>query len=221
MNEELLACISNPRLKTLAQLGTLRTYRKSSILIEEGDAGSALYIVLQGRIKAFSRSADWQSKEVTYGVYGPGDLVGEMSLDGGPRSASVETLEPATCSVVPKEVVKQFIAQEPEFAFDLLAKVIERARQATTAVRGLAMNDTYGRLKDLLENQAKVIALEPESSISIRELPNKISHQELANQIGCSREMVSRLLKDLEKGGYVTQTPAKRIALVKPLPNKW
>ena len=221
MSEDLFESISNPRLKALAQLGTVRKYKKNSVLIEEGDIGNSIYILLQGRIKAFSRSPEWQDKEVTYGVYGAGDLLGEMSLDGRPRSANVSTIEPSVCSVVSKEALKQYIAQEPEFAFDLLGIVIERARHATMAVRSMVMHDTYGRLRDLLGNQVANSTPEIHGTQEIRAFANKISHQELANQIGCSREMVSRLLKDLEKGGYITQTLDKRIAIVKPLPSKW
>ncbi len=77
----------SPALRALAQCGELRRYRKGVLLIQEGDRGDTLYIILSGSVKAFS--TDQRDREITYGTYGPGQYLGEMSLDGGPRSASV------------------------------------------------------------------------------------------------------------------------------------
>src|SRR6478672_3114097 len=82
-------------LARLAALGVQREYRKNTMLIHEGDA---LFIILSGRVKVYA--VDASDREVTYGVLGPGQYFGEMSLDGGPRSASVITLEPTVCSAV-------------------------------------------------------------------------------------------------------------------------
>ena len=82
----------SPALRALVERVEPRHYRKSTLLIQEGDTGDTIFVVLAGRVKAFSIGSN--DREVTYGDYGPGDYVGEMSLDGGPRSASVETLEP-------------------------------------------------------------------------------------------------------------------------------
>jgi len=134
--------------------------------------------------------------------------MGELSLDGGPRSASVITLEACRCAVVTRRTLEQFIAERPEFAFELLAKVIRRARVATLNARQLALEDVYGRLRALL------LALTEAGS------GERLTHQEMANRLGCSREMVSRLMKDLERGGYL-QVQAHRFTLLKPLPQRW
>jgi CRP/FNR family transcriptional regulator, cyclic AMP receptor protein len=204
-----------PRLKALAQLGSVRRYRKGVLLIEEGDATCSIYIVLHGRLKAFTSAASSADREVTFGVYGPGGLVGEMSLDGGPRSASVVSLEETVCSVITKELLRDYIRQEPEFAFDLLAKVIAKARRATLSTRALALTDAYGRLSELLSGLAYA---QPNGEKIIQQ---RISHSEMASQIGCSREMVSRLLKDLKTGGYIGQTATKQLLILKQLPSGW
>lgn len=213
-----LAAIAEPRLRALAARGTVRKYRRGTVLMEEGDAGSTLLVVLAGRLRAYSTdTATGEGREITYGVYGPGDLVGEMALDGGPRSASVITLDPATCVVLTRETVRAYIAEEPEFAFDLLTRVIARARRATHSARSLVMTDAYGRLCELLTGRAGPAS----GTEGVRRLPERMTHQEIAWQIGCSREMVSRLLSDLKAGGYIDLDEARHLLICKPLPARW
>jgi CRP/FNR family cyclic AMP-dependent transcriptional regulator len=90
------------------------------ILIQEGDEGGALYIVLSGQIKVFVQGDD--GREFVLGLFEAGDYVGEMSLDGGPRSASVMTTQATRCSVVSRAVLTDYLKDHPEFAFDLLSQ---------------------------------------------------------------------------------------------------
>jgi CRP/FNR family cyclic AMP-dependent transcriptional regulator len=200
-------------LRTLAALGVERAYAKGRLLIEEGDVGDTLYVVLAGRLRAYASSPDG-AREITYGTYGPGEYVGEMSLDGGPRSANVEAIERTTCAVVTRATLEAFIAERPEFAFELLAKVIRRARAATLSARQMALNDVYGRLRLLLQS---IAVTKPDGSALIAE---RLTHKDIAQRIGCSREMVSRLLKDLERGGHL-QADARGWRLPKTLPARW
>ncbi|HSV51023.1 MAG TPA: Crp/Fnr family transcriptional regulator [Burkholderiaceae bacterium] len=196
----------------LAAKGVQRRYRAGALLIQEGDLGDTLYIILSGRLRAFA--ADNGGKEITLGVYGPGDYVGEMSLDGGPRSANVETVETAVCAVVTRETLRAYIAENPEFAFDLIARLIRRARMATESTRNLALIDVYGRLVRVLNQLATLQA------DGTRLIAERITHQEMAHRVACSREMVSRLLKDLESGGYIA-VKDRRLVLLKTLPARW
>jgi CRP/FNR family transcriptional regulator, cyclic AMP receptor protein len=199
--------------EALAARGSLRTFRRGMLLIQEGDVGSTLYIVRSGRLRAFA--ADPKGKEVTLGLYGPGEYVGEMALDGGPRSANVETLEATTCAVVTREALLAYIAQEPGFALEMMARLIRRARLATESTRSLALIDVYGRARRLLEQLAG-----PADAAGHRTLAERITHQQIANHLACSREMVSRLMKDLEVGGYVAKREG-RLVLLKDLPTRW
>ena len=199
-------------LQPLARQGALHHYRKGALLVEEGGAGDTLYILLQGRIRAFS--ADLRGREITYGQYGPGEYIGEMSLDGGPRSASVEALEPSICAVVTRHTLLEHIAREPAFALELLAKVIRRARAATLSARQMALEDAYGRLKALLDDSAEAQA------DGARLVRGHMTHREIAARLGCSREMVSRLMKDLELGGHL-QPGAEGLLLLRTLPARW
>ncbi|MBA4261753.1 MAG: Crp/Fnr family transcriptional regulator, partial [Comamonadaceae bacterium] len=182
-------------------------------LIQEGETGDTLYIVLQGRLRAFL--GDEAGKELTLGSYGPLEYVGEMSLDGGPRSANVEATEASTCAVVSRATLLAYIAEHPEFALELMARLIRRARLATESARSVALIDVYGRLVRLL-NQ---LADEPDAQ-GQRPLRERLTHQQLAQHLACSREMVSRLLKDLETGGYLA-VRERWIWLLKPLPARW
>lgn len=203
----------SPHIRALAGMGVQRRYRRGALLIQEGETGDTLYIVQQGRLRAFL--GDGQGKELTLGIYGPGEYVGEMSLDGGPRSANVEAMEPSTCSVITREVLLDYIGQQPEFALELMGRLIRRARLATESARNVALIDVYGRLVRLL-NQ---LALDPNAQ-GERMLGERLTHQAMSQHLACSREMVSRLLRDLETGGYI-EVRDRWIWLLKPLPARW
>lgn len=200
-------------IEALAALGVLRRYRRGALLIQEGDTGDTLYIVMQGRLRAFV--SDSEGRELTLGLYGPLEYVGEMSLDGGPRSANVEASDNATCSVVTRATLLGYIAEHPEFALVLMARLIRRARLATNSARSVALIDVYGRLVNLLNSMAG----NPNAS-GERALKERVTHQQIAQHLACSREMVSRLLKDLERGGYIA-VRERWIVLCKDLPAKW
>lgn len=200
-------------LTALAGRGEVRSYAKGRLLIEEGDQGDTLYIILSGRLRAFAVNADG-GREITYGSYGPGEYVGEMSLDGGPRAASVEVQQRCRCAVITRATLQDFIREQPAFAFELLAKVIGRARAATLSARQMALNDVYGRLRGLLEAMAVA------DGDGTRLIEQRLTHKDLASRAGCSREMVSRQMKDLERGGYVLNQ-GQGLRLLKPLPPRW
>lgn len=199
-------------LRDLVARGDIRRYRKNTLLIQEGDQGDTLFVILSGRLRAFSVGE--RNREITFGVYGRGEYLGEMSLDGGPRSASIETLETSECAVVTRIALEQHIADHPEFAFDLIAKLIRRARAATLTAKQLALNDVYGRLVALLNS------LGSDGPDGLRRIDEHLTHRDMANRLGCSREMVSRLMKDLESGGYLS-VEGKSMTLLRPLPARW
>lgn len=201
-----------PALRALAERGELRRYRKGTLLMEEGDVGETIYLIVAGRVKVFSSAAN--GREVTFAHYGAGDYVGEMSLDGGPRSASVITLEPSICAALTRASLRAHIAAHPDFALELIARIIRRARLATDSARNLALLDVYGRLVRLLDELA---VAQPDGTRLIEE---KLTHAEIASRVGCSREMVSRLMKDLEAGGHV-RPEARRLRLAARLPARW
>ncbi|MBC7941591.1 MAG: Crp/Fnr family transcriptional regulator [Chitinophagaceae bacterium] len=200
-------------LARLAHRGVAHPYRKGSTLIEEGAVGDTLFIILAGRLRAYSSNLQ-QDREITYGTYGPGEYVGELGFDGDCRSASVIALEPSVCAVITRATLQAYIAEHPEFAFELLAKVIRRARAATLTARQLALNDVYGRIKLLLEGMAQ--ARTAGAHVDIQ----RLTHRDIAARVGCSREMVSRVMKDLATGGHV-EVMADTLRLRLPMPARW
>lgn len=210
--QEKLLALLRPTIGRLAARGILRNYRKNTIILNEGENGDSLFVVLQGEVKVYA--TDENGREITYGTIGAGDYFGEMSLDGGPRCASVMTLEPTLCALVSRQAVQQHLDQEPAFAMELVSQVTRRARAATETARQMALLDVYGRVIHTLESQHGPAAHSAPIQLT------QITHQQIASRVGASREMVSRLLKDLEKGGYV-QLGVKRITLMKKLPARW
>jgi CRP/FNR family cyclic AMP-dependent transcriptional regulator len=199
-------------LRALAHRGELKRFKRGQRFITEGEFGDTLFIVLEGRVRAFGENLEGQ--KIIYSEYGPGEYVGEMSLDGGPRSANVEALQPTLCARVTRHTLQQHLAADPAFAFELLAKVIRRARAATVSLSGVALNSVYGRLKSLLEVQAEP---QPDGSALWADAP---SQAVIAQHLGCTKAMVNKVMRDLQVGGAVVCGKGW-IRLMRPLPQKW
>jgi CRP/FNR family transcriptional regulator, cyclic AMP receptor protein len=198
-------------LREIAEKGGLRHFPARTILISEGDTSDSLFILVTGRVKVYSTNPN--GREVVITIHGPGEYLGELALDGGVRSASVMTLEPTTCSVVSGAELRQFIEAHPDFAQHLIRKLIGRVRQATDSVKSLALQDVYGRIMRLLDENA----VELDGEWVIRE---RMTQQDIAERVGSSREMVSRILRDLSAGGYVSSA-AGRITIHRKPPTAW
>jgi CRP/FNR family cyclic AMP-dependent transcriptional regulator len=198
-------------LAQIAARGGLRSYPAQTIIISEGDRADSLFIIVSGRVKVYSTNED--GKEVVFDTHGPGEYVGEMSLDGGPRSASVMTLEPTTCSFVTGENLREFVAAHPEFAQHLIYKLIDRARTATDTVKRLALLDVYGRVTLLLMEEA--VERDGERRVSLQ-----LTQSEIANRVGASREMVNKILNELKRGGYLVKEDDAFVIRGK-FPRKW
>jgi CRP/FNR family cyclic AMP-dependent transcriptional regulator len=198
-------------LRAIAAGGVVRTFPRNSVLINEGDQGDSLFIILSGKVKVFASNA--AGKEVVIDFHGPGEYAGEMSLAGAPRSASVITVEPTSCAVVTRAHFREFILAHPEFALHLIEKLIHRARLATENVKSLALSDVYGRLVRLLVTLARDV----DGKLVV---PDKLTQQEIAERIGASRDMVSRLMKDLIGGGYLA-VEERTITILKKPPPGW
>ena len=198
-------------LRAIANRGGVRNYAANTVLVTEEDQSDTLFIILSGRVKAYGAAED--GREVVYATQSAGEYFGEMTLDGGPRSASVMTLEPTTCAVVPGPEVRDFLAQQPDFALHLIKKLIHLARASTEHVKSLALDDVYGRVTKLL----RTLAREEDGVFAV---PDKLTQQDIAERVGSSREMVSRVFKPLSEGGYV-EVRGGRIVLLKKLPARW
>lgn len=198
-------------LRAISAHAQTRAFPRNAVVLNEGDRTDSLYIILEGRVKAFV--ADPDGKEVMLSTQGAGEYFGEMVLDEGPRSASIMTLEPSRFLIVPKTDFKQFLLQNPAFAVRVIEKLIHRVRALTENVRSLALMDVYGRVARLLLE----LAVERDGRLIISE---RLTQKDIASRIGASREMVSLILKDLTVGGYI-RNEGHTIVIVRTPPPRW
>jgi len=198
-------------LRAIAATGVVRSFPRNVVLINKGDVGDALYVILSGRVKVFSSNK--AGREFVIDFHGAGEYVGEMSLDGEPRSASVMTVEPTTCAVVNRAQFRDFVLAHPDFAMHLIERLIHRVRVTTGNLKSLALSDVYGRLVRLLNALAK--------NVDGRQVvTERLTQQEIADRVGASRDMIGKLIKDLVAGGYLV-VEDRTISILKKLPTGW
>ena len=186
--------LPDPLMQAMAARGGMRNFPAQTIVVHEDDQSDAIFIVIKGRLKVFGTSR--AGREVIYNTHGPGEYFGEMTLDGGTRSASVATLDACSCIVVPGAEVRDFLATHPDFAMHLVRKLIGLVRRSTASVKRLALEDVYTRVAQLLDDLAV-------DHGDHRVIVERLTQQEIADRVGASREMVSRVMRDLEGSGYI------------------
>jgi CRP/FNR family transcriptional regulator, cyclic AMP receptor protein len=199
----LLDGLTPESLRTLALQGHVRYFRKNTLLIQEGDQSRQLYVVLQGNLREFAMS-----------VAGRGDVLGLLSLEGHQHCTSVITLGPAACAVVSADSVRVLLQHDPRLAMALLQRALQRLRLATETTCLALFSDAYSRLSALLQRQHT-------ASWMASQAIAPMTHAQMAQHIGCSREMVSRIMKELVQGGYVVREPDKLYRVCRRLPARW
>jgi CRP/FNR family cyclic AMP-dependent transcriptional regulator len=183
------------QLRTLATVVGRKSVPRTTTIMGAGDPTDSLYIVLSGRLKVMMGDAD--GKEVILSILGPGEFFGEMGLiDDSPRSASVVTIEPCELLSIAKRDFKRCVEQNFEMAMAVMRGLVKRLRDADRKIGSLALLDVYGRVARLLIDMAENV---DGQKIVTKRLPK----QDIAKMIGASREMVSRVMKDLQMGGYI------------------
>lgn len=196
-------------LEQLLAAGDSRRYAVGEILFHQGDASDALYVLLSGRLRVYSGNAN--GREVVYNVLEPGDTLGELMLDGGTRSASVQAVTDSECLLIKGETLRTLIRKYPELAERLMLRLIARLRHATRTIHSLALEGVFERVTALLEASAGADG-------ETRCVPAHLTQQEIANRIGATREMVNHVMQRLRREGYVTRDPQRRTVILKPLP---
>jgi CRP/FNR family cyclic AMP-dependent transcriptional regulator len=207
----LFSGLSPEEIATLAEGAVVRTFQKNTIVVTEGERSDSLYVILSGRVKVFV--SDEHGKDVVLRVEGPGEYFGELALDEGPRTASVATLEPCKMAVIANDVVRGLLASHPEAALQLIRGLIGRMRYMTENLKDLALLDVYGRVAKLLLE----LATETDGRLVIDQ---RLTQQDIADRVSASREMVSRIFKDLTTGGYIANEGGKIVIQRRP-PRAW
>lgn len=206
--------LSGDGLARLLPFGTLRRVPADTLVVQSEDDSSSLYIIVEGRVRVFC--VNEAGKEFVFATVEAGDLFGEMVLDGGPRSASVITLEPCSFLVIPRHRVDELLAQFPEFAKHIIIKLIRTVRRLSGLTLDLAYQDMYGRLVRFLNDNA-VPKGGNDGELALRE---PLTQAEIAARIGGSREQVNRIVNELCAGGYIS-VKGKTIEIHRRLPAKW
>ncbi len=208
----LFSGLDKEELDIIRQCAVTRAFPKNSILFNEGDQSDSLYIVVSGRVKVFLGDDD--GKEIDINFHGPGEYFGELALfEDLPRSASVITTEKSKFIILSKTDFLNCLDRHPAISLSVIRELSKRLRELTDNVRSLALMDVYGRVARLLLKLS-------EPAGGGRVIHQKLTQQDIADQVGSSREMISRILKDLKAGGYI-QIEAKQIRLVEKLPAAW
>ncbi len=197
--------------QVLAKHATTRSFKKNTIIMTTGDETDSLYVVVSGRVKIYLDDA--RGREITLRTIDPGGSFGELAmLSEGPRAANVTTLEASRLSVISKDDFMQCLHDNPAVSIMIIRSLVERIREMTEDVSTLALLDVYGRVaKTLTRNSTEYDG---------KLLTDPMTHQDIANMVGSSREMVTRILKDLKTGGYIS-VKNKQLVLEKTLPSGW
>jgi CRP/FNR family cyclic AMP-dependent transcriptional regulator len=191
----LFASFPDEQLRTLVSVVTRRSAPRASVIMTAGDQIDSLYIVISGRLKVMMGDAD--GKEVILSLIGPGEFFGEMGLiDDSPRSASVVTIEPCELLSITKRDFKSCLAENFEMSMAVMRGLVRRLREADRKIGSLALLDVYGRVARLLLDMSEDVNGQ-------RVVTKRLPKQDIAKMIGASREMVSRVMKDLQLGGYI------------------
>jgi len=194
-NVPLFSGLDEKRLGVLVPMMMRTGFSRNETIIGAGDPTDSLYIVISGRLKVLM--SDEQGREVILAILGSGEFFGEMGLlDDSPRSASVVTLEPCELLSISKTDFKRCLAENSDLSLMVMRGLVRRLREADQKIGSLALMDVYGRVARLLLEMAEDVGGE-------KMVVKKLSKQDIAKMIGASREMVSRVMKDLELGGYI------------------
>ena len=197
----LFASFPEDQLRMLTTVVTRKSTPRSTTIMAGGDPTDSLYIVLSGRLKVMM--SDAEGKEVILSILGPGEIFGEMGLiDDEPRSATVVTIEPCELLSLAKRDFKKSLAENFEMSMAVMRGLVRRLREADRKIGSLALLDVYGRVARLLLDMSENVNGE---KVVTKRLPK----QDIAKMIGASREMVSRVMKDLQLGGYIEVQGAK------------
>jgi CRP-like cAMP-binding protein len=181
--------------QTVADGVVKRRYRRGEIIVEQGRKSDALFILLSGRARVVT--SDSRGREVILAVFEPGDYLGEMSLiDNEPHSATVRAEVQTDVLVLGRTEFSACLPDSSSLSYSILRGLVARLRNADRQIESLALLDVYGRVARALLDMAQ-------DDEGVRIIRSKVSRQDLAKVVGASREMVSRVMKDLEERGLI------------------
>ena len=208
MEGTFLDALTDDEIAELHAAGRQRTYGPGVTLVHEGDDAGPVVVLLQGRVKIAGTGG---GREAIVAVRGPGDLIGELSaIDGGPRSATVTTLESTEVLLVAGSAFAALLERRPRIALVILRMVAARLRYSDSQQAQFATHDVLGRVSQRLVELADRFGQTEDECVQI-ELP--LSQEELAAWTGASREAVSKALQTL-RALRIVETGRKHITVL-------
>ncbi|MET4578931.1 Crp/Fnr family transcriptional regulator [Ottowia thiooxydans] len=202
----LFSMLTDAQAASVADAVVKRRFKRGETIVEQGKKSNALFILLNGRARVIT--ADGRGREVILATLAPGDHIGEMSLiDNEPHSATVRAEVQTDVLMLGRLEFARCLPENSSMAYAIMRGLVQRLRQADRKIESLALMDVYGRVaRSLLEAAV-------ESSDGELLIRDKISRQDIAKMVGASREMVSRVMKDLEERGFIKTQEAGLILI--------
>jgi CRP-like cAMP-binding protein len=193
----------------MEKITRMEEVKKRQPLYLTGDPSSNVYLLKRGRVKITNTAPS--GKEVTFDILEPGEVFGELDvLEDSPRSTSAETLDDALICMIPRKDFDQYLATHPSVAVKLTKLIGLRLKKIQSRVEDLVFRDVPARLAHLLLELKKTEGVADAAGTRIRA---KLTHQEMANLIGCSRETVSTTIGQFRDDGLI-QTDGRTITIM-------
>jgi CRP/FNR family cyclic AMP-dependent transcriptional regulator len=194
-NIPMFAGLSEPQLEQIARVAVSRKVARNTTIVLVGDHTDSLFVIVSGSAKVLNRDAE--GNEVILTLLGAGECFGEMGLiDGSPRSADVVASEACELLEIAKSDFIRALAGNVDLCLNIMKSLVLRLRLANRKIESLALMDVYGRV-------AKLLLELSEQEGNLRVIRRKVTKQDMAKMVGASREMVSRVMKDLEASNYI------------------
>lgn len=192
----LFSVLTAAQAASVADTVVKRRFKRGEPIVEQGKKSNALSIILTGRARVVTTDA--RGREVILATMHPGDYVGEMSLiDNEPHSATVRAEIQTDALILGRLEFARCLPENSSMAYAVLKGLVQRLRHADRQIESLALMDVYGRVARALLEFAS------EDGAGNTVIRDKVSRQDLAKMVGASREMVSRVMKDLEERGFI------------------
>lgn len=205
VNVPIFTDLSQETIDKIATLGKKKTYDKDSVILMEEEAGTALFVIIKGKVKVSRTSTD--GREVILSILGESDFFGEMAiLDGLNRSASVIAIEDSELFIIQRNEFIDLLKNHPEVSISLLQELTARLRSADMKIKSLSLKDAEGKVATVILQIADDIGKIKHGIVEIEKLPLQ---QDLANMAGTSRETISRTLHSFAKKGLIELESSK------------
>lgn len=192
----LFAGLTEGALEQLAAHAYFREYHRGEMVLQQGGTNDWFFVIVKGAAKVCN--VDEEGREVILSILEKGDFFGEMGiLDENPRSASVMALESSTMLLLSRSDFLAFLKTHFDATMHLIRVLVGRLRIADRKIESLALLDVYGRVARALMDLSA-----PQEGTE-RVIERRVTRQDIARMVGASREMVSRVMKDLEARGSI------------------